>query len=394
MGMSVCRRANLEAIRLIATNEARAARLRRYFAQDPNNQELACDFADACFQAGDVADAQRALESIDRSARGPGVRFRIARCALASGEYARAAAEYASLRAEGHDGPALRHDLAFAQLCQLSSEESMRTLSSAIADFGPSPELLILKSRAEAMLGDFAQAVVSAEAALALRPGDAMALGVKALALLDGNAPQQAAQVAREALERDADQHEALLVASTLCLWGQDLDSAQTLFERALARYPNSGRALSGYGQLLMLRNDLPRAGETLAHAARAMPNHIGTWHALAWNQLLRGDRDSAERSYRKAYEVDRNFGDTHGGLALIAALRGEYEEAESAIKRALRLDPKAATARYAQALIMEARGRIEESEAIIAELLQGQGGAPALPVGEFARRLKNALSA
>jgi Flp pilus assembly protein TadD len=383
-----------ETFSLIATYEARAVRLRQFFAQDPENQSLACDLADACFEAGDVIAAQRALESIDQKLREPSVRFRIARCLLATGAYAHAETEYASLQAEGHDSAAVRHDLAFTLLCQHSTDKAMRTISSAIANFGPTPELLILKSRTEAVSGDFAQAAASADAALALRPDDAMALGVKALALLDGNELHRAGQVAREALALDSDQHEALLTASTLSLWGQDLDAAQVMFERALVRHHNSGRALSGYGQLLMLRNDLPRANEVLERAVQAMPNHIGTWHALAWCQLLRSDRDGAENSYRKAYEVDRNFGDTHGGLALVAALRGDYEAAEKSAKRAIRLDPDAITARYAQALVLEARGDTEGSEAAIAGILRGNGSLSALPVKEFARRLKSTLSA
>lgn len=376
------------------THQVRAARLRGFFAHDPGNADLACDLADALFADGDHAGARTALESIvGDGASAPGVRFRLARCALTTGAYDRAGDEYAAMIAAGHDGSAVRHDLAFAQLCMQKPDDAMRTIESAIADFGATPELWILKSRVEAMQERYEQAFTSADAALALRPGDALALGVKSLALLDGNQLDAAAQTARDALQIDPSQHEALLVASTLCLWQQDLQPAQEFFERALDRHPNSGRALSGYGQLLMLRNDLPRAGDVLERATRAMPNHIGTWHALAWNQLLRGERDAAEASYRGAYDVDRNFGDTHGGLALVAALRGDYENAEQSIKRALRLDPDAVTARYAQALVMEARGDVEGSDAEIARLLPGTGAFAGLPVREFAQRLKATLN-
>lgn len=379
----------------MATHQGRAARLREFFAQDPLNQDIACDLADALSASGEIEEAKKILESFtDTATASPGVRFRLARCQLATGAYDLAVAGYAALIAEGHDAVAVRHDLAFGQLCLQQPQAAMATIESVLETFGPSPELLILKSRVDAMLGDYAQAAADADAALAMRPDDVQAMGVKALAQLDGGELDAAAQAARDALERDPQQHEALLVASTLCLWQQDLDPAQTLFERALARHPNSGRALSGYGQLLMLRNDLPQAGEVLEHAVVAMPDHIGTWHALAWNQLLRGDREGAENSYRKAYDVDRNFGDTHGGLALVAVLRGDLDEAELSVRRALRLDPDAVTARYAQALIMEARGDAQGSEAAIAKLLPDHGAFAALPVREFAQRLKSTLTA
>jgi Tfp pilus assembly protein PilF len=378
----------------MSTHQARSARLREFFAQDPHNPDLACDLADALFASGDVIDARSVLNSLPtEAATAPGVRFRLARCALATGEYADAAAIHASMLHEGLDGVALRHDLAFAQLCMQRPDEAMHTLVEAVEAFGPTPELLILKSRIALMQADFATAVASADEALAMRPGDPIAFGVKALAQFDGNEQDASAYTARAALEIDPDQHEALLVAATLCLWQQDVDTAQPMFERALARHPNSGRALSGYGQLLMLRNELPRAGEVLDHATRTMPSHIGTWHALAWCQLLMGRIDDAEASYRSAYEVDRNFGDTHGGLALIAALRGHHDEADMSIRRALRLDPNAATARYAQALLMEARGDAAGSEAQIAKLLPQAGIFASMPVSEFAHRLKSTLT-
>lgn len=378
----------------MSTHQVRAARLRDFLAQDPHNPDLACDLADALFASGEVIAARDVLDSLPQDvALAPGVRFRLARCALATGEYADAASIHAAMLQEGLDGVALRHDLAFAQLCMQRADEAMRTLSAAFDAFGATPELLILKSRIALMQADFALAVSSADEALAMRPGDPVALGVKALAQFDGSEQDASAYTARTALEIDPYQHEALLVAATLCLWQQDVDTAQPLFERALERHPNSGRALSGYGQLLMLRNELPRAGEVLAHATRTMSNHIGTWHALAWCQLLMGRIDDAEASYRSAYEVDRNFGDTHGGLALIAALRGQYDEADLSIRRALRLDPNAATARYAQALLMEARGDAAGSEAQIAKLLPQTGLFASMPVSEFAHRLKSTLT-
>ena len=379
--------------RLMNAHQERAERLRAYFAQDPSNSDLACELADALSAAGEPVDARAVLESIvGDGAHAPGVRFRRARIALSTGAYAEAVDAFHAMIADGIDAAAVRHDLAFAQLCLQQSDDAMATLQGAIDAYGPSPELFVLKSRIASMQGDFPLAVASADAALQMRPDDAQALGVKALAQLDGNENEAAADTARAALEVDPDQHEALLVASTLCLWEQNLDPAEHFFERALARHPNSGRALSGYGQLLMLRNDLPRAAGVLEHAVRTMPNHIGTWHALAWNQLLRGERDAAENSYRHAYDVDRNFGDTHGGLALCAALRGDYDDAEQSVKRALRLDPNAMTARYAQALIMEARGDADGSEARIAELLPKDGVFASLPVREFAQRLKATL--
>jgi len=369
------------------------ARLRGHFERDPQNPDLACAIADASWSIGDNDGARAALGSLSSPAADvPGVRFRLARCALIAGDYATAADACAAMLDAGVDSAAVRHDRAFALLCLHRTEEAESVVGASIETFGPSPEALVLRARIESMRGGYAEAAASAAEAVALRPDDASAYGVMALALFDGGDTEAAMRAVQAALSLDASQHEALLVASTVSLWRMDVDAAGELFERALARHPNSGRALSGYGQLHMLRNELPDACRTLEQAVAAMPDHIGTWHALAWAYLLQGRIDDAERCYRSAYDIDRNFGDTHGGFALVAALRGHFEEAEQAAKRALRLDPQAATARYARALVMESRGETADAEAELVDLLPASRF-PGIPIAEFAGRLKARLT-
>jgi tetratricopeptide (TPR) repeat protein len=374
--------------------DARVARLRDLFAQDPSNAELACELADALLAQSAIGDARQVLESLPMPAAAmPGVSFRLGRCALAGGDYAAAEAVYATLAADGVDAAPLAHDLAFAQLCQRKAEAALATARGAIRRFGTDPALVLVQARAQSMLGAYRDAVSSLDALLSAQPTHAGGAGVRALALLDAGEPEAAAEAANAALALDADQHEALMVAATIALWHRDAAAARALSGRGLARHPNSGRMRSLQGQALMLEGDIAGGRAALERAVAAMPDHIGTWHALAWTQLLQADRDSAEGSFRSAYALDRNFADTHGGLALVAALRGQYEEAEQEAKVALRLDPQAVTARYARTLLLEARGETAEAEALMATLLHEIPGA-GLPVREFAGRLRATLGA
>lgn len=375
--------------------DVRLARLRAYLAVDPSNSDLACELADALLALGRHDEALSTLDRLPaEAAMSPGVRFRRMRLDLAGGRYGEAEALARALLDEGVDTPTLRHDLAFALLCQRRADEAERELAEAERRFGAQAALATLRARVAMMLERGADSVEYARQAVALDPDDVSAQGVLALALFDDSRFDEAGLVAASALARDADQHESLLVAGTLALWRQDVDAAQAAFERGLRRHANSGRALSGLGQALMLRNRLDDARPVLEHAVRAMPDHIGTWHALAWTQLLSGRRDDAETSYRQAYALDRNFGDTHGGLALIDALRGDYDNAEQGIKRALRLDPNAVTARYAQTLVLDARGQHDASQTLMGELLRAGPSAAPIPVSEFAARLKKTLDA
>lgn len=372
--------------------DVRVARLRDFLSADPSNSDLACELADLLVMLGASAEAESVLIELPAPASEiPGVQFRLARCSLACGRYAKAEAILTALIDAGHDSSAVSHDLAFAQLCRRQPDVAAATVERALARFGDVSWLRTLAGRVALMQERRHDAVEQLDVAIRLDPNDSQARGVRALALFDGSSFEQAADAARDCLERDPDQHEALLVAGMLSLWGQQLDEAQVLFERALARHPNSGRALSGYGQWAMLSNDLPRAQDALQAAVHAMPDHIGTWHALAWTQLLQGQRDEAEHSYRQAYAIDRNFGDTHGGLALIAAMRGDHAAAEQGVQRALRLDPGAFTARYAKSLLLEASGDNEGSERIMRDLL-GSGGPGTLSAKDFAVRLKQTL--
>jgi tetratricopeptide (TPR) repeat protein len=243
------------------------------------------------------------------------------------------------------------------------------------------------------MSGQLENAIHAADDALRLRPGDANALGVKALALFDHGDHAQAMQAARQALSQDADQHEALLAAASINLAQQEFADARALLERGLHRHPQSGRALSAYGQVLMAADELPAATDVLAQATLAMPGHIGTWHALAWSQLLQGHVQRAEASYRAAYEIDRNFGDTHGGLALIDALAGRLDEAEAGVRRALRLDPNAVTARYAQAIIRREQGDDAQADALMAALVPEDALRRGMTPAEFGQRLRNIIA-
>lgn len=373
----------------------RAARLRHLLAQDPGNLDLACELADALCADGDVRAAMEALDALPAEACGqPAIAFRRARISLITGDFADAAERYEAMLDLGHDGVAVRHDLAFTRMCQGQLGEARRVVGEGVHAFGPSPDLALLLARVEAMDGNLQACIAAADTALALRQDDPSALGVKALALFDSGDHAAAASVGSEALARDPDQHEALLAVASVQMAQQQFGHARATLERALSRHPGSGRALSAFGQVLMLDNELPRATDVLDAASRAMPAHIGTWHALAWSQLLQGKVQDAQGSYRAAYEIDRNFGDTHGGLALIDALHGRLDDAEAGIKRALRLDPAAATARYAEAIVREARGDEAGAEAILASLLPGQLVGTALSPGEFGRKLKSVIQA
>ena len=347
-------------------------RLSAFLAQDPGNTELACEVFDLHFTAGNFSDARNVLDALPDEARHHvGVRFRQARLDLVAGDYAQAERTLTELAASGHDGPAIAHDIAFAQLCQRNLEAAHASIETAVDRHGETPALRILQARVALMRKDYEAAQGALTHALRLDPHDATAHGLRALAWLDAGDEAQAARTADACLAQHPDQHEALLAAGTAALWRGEAERSAAHYTRALERFPNSGRALSGMAQCRMAAGDLEGARALLERAVVAMPDHIGTWHALGWIQLLSGDLDLAENSYTEALALDRNFAESHGGLAVVALLDERYTEGEEAMKRALRLDPNGISGRYARSLWLQHTGEQEAADAVFADLMR-----------------------
>ena len=370
-------------------------RLKEFLAQDPGNVELACELADRYFATGDFVAGRSVLEGLPKELQQqPGVQFRMARLDLTGGDYGRAEHRLRRLLEEGHDSPAIGHDLAFCLLCQRRLEEASDVVVGTLSRHEASPELRILQARVALMKPDHAQAEQALARALELDPDNATALGLRALGWLDAGQAAAALEAATACLSRYPDQHEALLAAGTLALWRADRPAAETFFSRALARFPNSGRALSGMGQVLMLEGRLDEARPVLEHAVATMPEHIGSWHALGWLQLLQGNLEAAAQSYRSACELDRNFAESHGGLAVVALLEGRQGDGLASMTRALKLDPHCISGRYAKTLWLESQGELEQSSALFAELM-GEGALPGMTgtdAGVMARALKSRM--
>lgn len=374
------------------TNE-RISQLKAFLRIDPENQSLACDLLDAYFQVGAFDEALLCIAGLEDSVRNAaGIRFRNAQIAMASGRYSDAIELLAKLISDGHESVALWHDLAFAQLCNGKYHDAAETLVEAKSKFGPQIDLLLTSARVHLFLANFEDALKEIETACLIDNDHPVAMGLKALILLDMDNLGAAADVAQECLRYHPNQHEALLTEGTLALWQQRVPEAQASFEKALTGFPNSGRALSGLGQVYMLKNDIPMARTVLENAVSAMPDHIGTWHALAWTQLLSTDVGAAEASYERAFALDRNFADSHGGIALIHVLNGRSELAERSVKQALRLNPDCATAIYAKSLLLSDVGQIDQSDALINRLMQSNPAMHQVGSKEFAANLRKRI--
>lgn len=320
--------------------------LEAFAQQDPDNPQLALMLGEAYLACGQLERAQGLL-SKPACAELPRAQALLARLALMHGDYPKARGLLAALCQREADNAVLWHDLGFAELClgDLSAAQAALARAQALATL---PELHALAARIAHAEEDMARARREIAHALALAPQSAEVLGQYALIELDGGGFEAAAQHAQAALERDAGQHEALIVLSALAVQAQDAAAALAWAGQGLQRYPNSARLRANQAQALLLAGDLGQAKAEAARAVALQPQHLGGWHVLAWSQLLQGELEQARASFEQAFERDRNFADTLGGLALVHALQGRADESERWLKRARRLNAASPTTVYA----------------------------------------------
>lgn len=372
---------------------SRVTHLEQFADKDPSNPILLCDLLDELLTEGRVDDAWARLRNASPDLRAlAGVRFREARCAMMRQDLAGAVMILHSLLQESPDAaPAIRHDLAYAQLGLGLLDEAWQTLAPVHVAGDDGVAIALLKAR---ILHRQSRYDAALETLAPVSTGSRMAEvhGLRALLLLDLGEAARASSEAAKALDADPEQHEAGLVAGTVALWARDVESSMATFQKVLAHHPDSGRALLGLGENLMLQGDIPAARSVLDRASVVMADHIGTWHALAWCQLLEGDLAGAKHDFDQAFALDRTFGETHGGLALVHALRGERKEAEESIKRATRLDPAGLSAKYARSVLLLDEGRPDEARRIVDDLLARPAGHAMQVSMEFIYKLREVV--
>jgi tetratricopeptide (TPR) repeat protein len=232
------------------------------------------------------------------------------------------------------------------------------------------PEIKLLHARCLYFLGEIGLAYDILSASIN-KASTAELQGLLAIVAYDFGKIEESQKSAQSALEKDPDQHDALVALASCELFFQRSDNARTLSKRALQLFNNSGRAWSTLGQSLLLANEIDNAHQAFSSATHFMPNHIGTWHLKAWCELIKEQYSSANESFNAALALNRNFADSHAGLAIICIHSDQDAEAQKLIKTAQKLDKNSFTAKYAQSLVARKAGDEALANNLIDDVLQ-----------------------
>ena len=162
-----------------------------------------------------------------------------------------------------------------------------------------------------------------------------------------------------EALPAELSLPEAFRYAQRL-QQNDQLEAAETLYQRLLEVLPDQPDLLHGLGLLHFQRGQIGLALDCLARAIEAAPDHPD-FHANLGNiELSEGLTERAFGSYQRALALEPGRADFHSNLGVLLRLLGQQEAAEVAYERAIALDPAHYRAYNNLGMLAAARGDIE----------------------------------
>jgi len=212
---------------------------------------------------------------------------------------------------------------------------------------------------------------------------DSESKGYLSLLEMDNHNKDSARQLAQSVLRENPDNVEAAIVVASYEVEDQDIEKAETLFDKALQVRPNQPRALFGKGLTQLYKGNHADAIRLIREAADAMPNDTGTRIALGWAQITSQDFIGAEKTFRETIAINRNFAEGHGGLAYVLAMQHKIDQANEEIKTATWLDPHSFGAGAARSVIIGVKGNMERSVKYLANLLEQPMGPGQKPMIE-----------
>lgn len=361
---------------------SRLNRLLAYLEHDPANLSLIRDAAEAAVAEGDEAALLDLCARHAALAPLPPEMLNLrGLAALRSGRFDAAAADFAALRAEGGDMPALRLNLAWTLTMAGDYAAALPLVDAEVIALGPSGAGL--KVRLLHHLDRPEEAMEEGAALAALYPEDHVLMGTLANAALDADRPD----LARHYAARAGGHHDGLSTMGLLLLDEDRIGESAALFDRILAADAGNPRALLGKGLERLAVGETAEAGRWLDRAAERFGDHLGTWIAAGWAYYVHGDLVTARVRFETALAIDDSFAETHGGLAVLDIAEGRIEEGRRRAEVALRLDRAGFGAALATMLLLEHDGKPELAERV-------REAAFNVPVGVGGKTLGQALAA
>jgi len=352
--------------------------LKEYLTQDPDNQNLRIDCAEAAINEKAYDDALDLLKPLVSSGNPKSLGL-LGLMDLQRGEFENAEKTFAMLMEGGIDEAGLRFNRAWALASLKDFESALEILTDEAAQ--ALPQAAMLRVQLCHQLGNFDKAEKLAREYLEIFPDYDGLLAASSTIAMDVDDPEWAAELAKRAPNHP----EAKITTATLLLSIENAKEASKLFDEVLEVQPNAARALIGKGLSEMLLDNSEAASKNLDQGAESFGTHLGSWIAAGWSYAMRGDLETARERFEHTLSIDDTFSETHGSLGVLSVLEGDTAKAQKSIRTARRLDPHCASAALGQILILQSQGRMEAAKDIFDKAMN-------TPIDESGKTLSQAM--
>ncbi|WP_269510700.1 tetratricopeptide repeat protein [Burkholderia sp. IMCC1007] len=146
----------------------------------------------------------------------------------------------------------------------------------------------------------------------------------------------------RPVVSQKSDDPQAELRIADSALAGGNIDLASTLYDKVLARHPDSLAARLGLGDVNYRAGDLERARVLYEQARQQAPAQPGPQIGLARVALRQRRLDEAAQRYRDLLAAQPNLPLAAEGLGTVLDLQGRHADAQAVYRDALRAHPDA----------------------------------------------------
>ncbi len=176
--------------------------------------------------------------------------------------------------------------------------------------------------------GRYVQAVALADQLVAVRTDDAMVHNLRAQALLNLKAAEEAFEEAQHASRLDPDDAQAQMLVGMAAWELGRLGLAQKCFEHGVALSGNDAELLARYAWFLACERGSKLAVAASEEALRADSDSALAWASLGLVQLRQHRLHAARESLRRALELDPN--DVHAQSVMLALLKEQGDDAQA----------------------------------------------------------------
>jgi tetratricopeptide (TPR) repeat protein len=210
-------------------------------------------------------------------------------------------------------------------------------------------------------------------AALAVRPGSAMAQNYLAIALSAQGKNDEAVAEWHTAIRLRPDFATAQNGLGAFLRHQGKLDLAIARFREAIRLKPDYALAHNNLGAVLSVQGKLDEAIAECRAAIRLKPDHALAHYNLGDALRDQGKLQEAVAAYREAIRLKPDDAAAHNNLGNTLARQGKLQEAIAAFREAIRLDPHYVAAHNNLGNTLARQGRLEEAIAAFHEAIRFQ---------------------